>query len=290
MLARRPALELLSAGSSNGPTCGGAELLPTQAEGIVAVTIDPLHPDRIFISVYEVGTLRSEDGGRTFRTVNAGLPPEPAVQLEAHDTQAFAVYGRKHNYTLYGSRDGGERWSLIGGGGQPPMGEVYDVRVTADGTAVLAGANGGLWMARLDTEPLEWKNVIPGESVVLIETASEDPEQYYLATWEKEAREGRLLRWRFGGEPQELLSGFKKQPMGIAVNPVPAAEPAAFLLLFNGDVWVPGQSGARVISRYPRWSIQSRAFSARGVDGNGARTTGRHLMVGKPKRSVHIRA
>ncbi len=147
--------------------------------------------------------MRSDDAGVTLRSINAGLPMEPAAQLAVLGDQAFAAYDQDERYSLYASNDGGESWSLAGGGGAPPMQEVYTVRITPDGSAVLAGASDGLFQADLAGD-MVWHQKLAGEAVFLVEAAATEADLFYLATWDQSTRTGRLLRWRDSGETEEL--------------------------------------------------------------------------------------
>lgn len=248
-----------------GRPAGNAGPLFTGAQGIVALAIDPTRPNRLFVSVYHGktengddagGTMRSDDGGRTFHAANGGLPSEPAIQLAVFGDAVFASYGPDQGYKLFASRDGGESWDLTGGGGKSPMSEVYAVRVTPHGAVVMAGAKEGLFIARLDGATLEWHNTLPGEPVVVIESGSQDSEQYYLATWNAGTRVGELLDWHLESEP-ETLARLTEQPMAVAVGSNRSPTRAVYLLLSNGDVLVVEKGNVRTIRHYPAWSVES---------------------------------
>ena len=53
-------------------------------EARAAIVQDPANPDRIFVAISAAGAFRTEDGGRTWKPINAGLKS----QYELPDPQA----------------------------------------------------------------------------------------------------------------------------------------------------------------------------------------------------------
>jgi hypothetical protein len=74
----------------------------TQAFGVNAVAIDPIHPTTLYAAAFRHGVYRSTDSGRSWRPLNAGLP---ALDVR---TLAFDATGE----TLYAGTSGGGVVSL----------------------------------------------------------------------------------------------------------------------------------------------------------------------------------
>jgi len=97
---------------------------PPGGAGLCLHTIILQEP-RIYVAISSVGTLRSDDGGETFRMVNHGLVsegiPDPDAEVghcvhhvEAHPSRPDTLFMQKH-WDVTRSDDGGENWTEISG-------------------------------------------------------------------------------------------------------------------------------------------------------------------------------
>jgi hypothetical protein len=97
---------------------------PPGGAGLCLHTIILQEP-RIYVAISSVGTLRSDDGGATFRMVNHGLMsegiPDPDAEVghcvhhvEVHPSRPDTLFMQKH-WDVMRSDDGGENWTEISG-------------------------------------------------------------------------------------------------------------------------------------------------------------------------------
>ena len=89
------------------------------------IVLDPTDPERMHIAISAAGVFRSDDTGKTWRPVNAGLLsdgiPAPAAEvghcvhnLAMHPARPDTLYMQKH-WDVMRSDDGGESWREISG-------------------------------------------------------------------------------------------------------------------------------------------------------------------------------
>jgi len=101
-----------------------ASTWPPGGGGLCLHTIILQEP-RIYVAISSVGTLRSDDGGETFRVVNHGLMsegiPDPDAEVghcvhhvEVHPSRPDTLFMQKH-WDVMRSDDGGENWTEISG-------------------------------------------------------------------------------------------------------------------------------------------------------------------------------
>ena len=104
----------------------GAEWAPG-AGGMCLHTIllDPKDPERMFVAISAAGSFRTEDGGRTWKTINRGLHsaflPEPTAEighcvhrLALHPSNPDRLFMQKH-WDVMRSDDAGANWYEISG-------------------------------------------------------------------------------------------------------------------------------------------------------------------------------
>jgi photosystem II stability/assembly factor-like uncharacterized protein len=135
--------------------------------------------------MYDGGVVRSEDGGRTWRVQNVGMPQTAAIHIlrDAARTVYVAGFGRG----VFKSTDGGEHWVLRNTG--------------TEGASPLA------WRLARDTK---------GTLYVVVTRRSDD------GSFEN-AGDGALYRSRDGGEHWTRMSLPRgvNWPNGLAIRPMP---------------------------------------------------------------------
>jgi photosystem II stability/assembly factor-like uncharacterized protein len=150
---------------------------------------------------YTGGVVRSDDGGRSWRVQNTGMPETAATHILRDPTGALYVAGFGRG--VFKSTDAGEHWSLRNAGisgGQPfawrfardSMGALYLIvaRRSDDGGFGNAG-DGALYRSTDGAE--HWSRVplpagLNGPNGLAIDPR--DPARLYLAAWGRSTREG----------------------------------------------------------------------------------------------------
>lgn len=128
-----------------------------------SISIDPQHPETIFVGTASSGVLVSRDEGKSWERV-AGIPNEAPVNTVAIDSQRpnYVYVGTKQSFYL--SRDGGVSWSRRGG--NLPYGDFTSILINPrNGDEIFVGnayqtgeigggvfrtINGGTTWARID--------------------------------------------------------------------------------------------------------------------------------------------
>jgi photosystem II stability/assembly factor-like uncharacterized protein len=89
------------------------------------IIVDPTDEDRIYVAISAAGVFRTEDGGKSWQPVNAGLLsdgiPSPAAQvghcvhnLAMHPSRPQTLFMQKH-WDVMRSDDGADSWTEISG-------------------------------------------------------------------------------------------------------------------------------------------------------------------------------
>lgn len=86
------------------------ETLPSD-EALYNGAFDPTNPDRLAVGSWSYGTWTSEDGGKTWRERNAGLPQPHRVMRVGINPNSGRLYASVFKKTLYYSDDFGRTWS-----------------------------------------------------------------------------------------------------------------------------------------------------------------------------------
>lgn len=150
---------------------------------------------------YDGGVVRSDDGGRTWRVQNTGMPQTAATHILRDPAGTLYVTGFGRG--VFKSIDGGERWTLKNGGleGAQPLawrlardtkGTLYAViaRRSDDGTHGNAG-DGALYRSTDGAE--HWTRLplpkgVNGPNGLAIDP--KDPARLYLAAWARATPHG----------------------------------------------------------------------------------------------------
>jgi BNR/Asp-box repeat len=157
-----------------------ASTWPPGGGGLCLHTIILQEP-RIYVAISSVGTLRSDDGGETFRVVNHGLTsegiPDPDAEVghcvhhvEAHPSRPDTLFMQKH-WDVMRSDDGGENWTEISGNLPTDFGfpiavhphepeTIYVVPITSDSMHYPPDGQLRVWRSRAGGN--EWEPLAAG--------------------------------------------------------------------------------------------------------------------------------
>jgi hypothetical protein len=79
---------------------------------VSAIAVNPTDGRTVFIGVYDLGILRSTDGGRTWMAVNRGLSATSVTALAAVPGRPGTLIASTRDSGIFRSTDGGASWSL----------------------------------------------------------------------------------------------------------------------------------------------------------------------------------
>jgi photosystem II stability/assembly factor-like uncharacterized protein len=124
-----PALRTHPTASTWAPGAGGLCLH--------TIILDKDHPDRIITAISSAGAFRSDDAGKTWRTINKGLHsnyiPDPDAEvghcvhhIAMHPSRPNVLYMQKH-WDVMRSEDSGDTWHEVSGNLPTDFGFVIDV-------------------------------------------------------------------------------------------------------------------------------------------------------------------
>jgi photosystem II stability/assembly factor-like uncharacterized protein len=105
--------------------------------GLHTILIDPTNPDRIYIAISSAGTFRTDDGGKTWKTITRGLHskyiPNPTAEvghcvhrIALHPSRPNTLFMQKH-WDVMRSDDGGDNWRKVSGNLPSDFGFPVDV-------------------------------------------------------------------------------------------------------------------------------------------------------------------
>ncbi len=89
------------------------------------ILLDPHHPDRMFTAISAAGAFRTDDGGKTWKSINRGLKsqyiPDPEAEvghcvhrIAMHPSRPNVLFMQKH-WDVMRSDDGGDTWREVSG-------------------------------------------------------------------------------------------------------------------------------------------------------------------------------
>jgi photosystem II stability/assembly factor-like uncharacterized protein len=161
---------------------GPSEPMEAGQPPLLSLAVDPVDAERLYAGYYQQGIAVSDDGGRTWSSLTAGLPPEAIVMDIAVDqSNPSIIYSAVTGSGVYCTTDGGQSWSPIGQGLFSPA--VEKLALSADGS-VLYVSTEGAGVSRLGTPPESGAS--PPEAPPPEEEASQPPSAQ--ATEEQEGR------------------------------------------------------------------------------------------------------
>jgi len=101
------------------------------------ILIDPTNPDRLYVAISAAGAFRSDDRGKTWKTITKGLNskyiPDPTAEvghcvhrIALHKSRPDVLFMQKH-WDVMRSDDAGDQWHEISGNLPTDFGFVIDV-------------------------------------------------------------------------------------------------------------------------------------------------------------------
>lgn len=125
----------------DGRTWAKIDGIPKAKEqtNVAAIAIDPRNPKVMYASGHGVAVVKSEDGGRTWMRIAAGLPHDSTegFAIDAQDSSKLYVWVQGAG--LYRSKDAGAAWQKADGG---PRGQEIRSLVSLNEPTGM----GGLWL------------------------------------------------------------------------------------------------------------------------------------------------
>src|SRR3954451_3251590 len=105
--------------------------------GLHTILIDPTNPNRIYIAISSAGTFRTDDGGKTWKTITRGLHskyiPDPNAEvghcvhrIALNKARPNTLFMQKH-WDVMRSDDAGDNWRKISGNLPSDFGFPIDV-------------------------------------------------------------------------------------------------------------------------------------------------------------------
>ena len=174
---------------TSGPGNGGTKWFGTPAAegefspGIHSIVVDPRKPARVLVAVSTAGVFETTDGGKTWRTRNAGLTmdysPTPTDEWAGHDPHQLVMcesqpdhLWQQNHCGVFVSDDGAVTWRKVS---QPEQGVHFGFPVAVDPndgrTAWLVPGkadmqrmtiDGGLFVARTQDGGATWEQLREG--------------------------------------------------------------------------------------------------------------------------------
>lgn len=119
------------------------------AHDVMAIAAHPTDPAILYVGTHEAGVLKTTDGGKTWRAVNAGLAGLDAhgLALAPNAPDKLHVLIRDKGAGVYRSSNGGDAWVRVDDG---PAGETkvlasVDIATGMGGIFLYAATADGLW-------------------------------------------------------------------------------------------------------------------------------------------------
>lgn len=85
---------------------------------ITAVAVSAVGQGALYVAGSRVGVLKSIDAGKSWISIDKGLPSRDVIAFAAHSTSPNTLYAVVSGEGIYRSEDGGERWRMVDKG--PP--------------------------------------------------------------------------------------------------------------------------------------------------------------------------
>ncbi|MDH3442836.1 MAG: hypothetical protein OEN50_02830 [Deltaproteobacteria bacterium] len=79
---------------------------------VVAIVVDPVNPQNLFLASYGGGVFRSRDGGRSWKTASTGLPDRQVFTLAIDPSASHNIYAGTDR-GVFRSTDNGASWSEL---------------------------------------------------------------------------------------------------------------------------------------------------------------------------------
>ena len=179
--------------SGQGDTWISGDVTPL-AHASARLSASPVVGGRAYLAAYEAGVYRTDDGGQTWKHLDA-YPSPYAHSIAAHPSDGGTVYVGSEPASLYSSSDGGESWQECTGFTAVPESDqwgfhietrkshVRDLRVAPHDAGYLYAAIEEGGMVRSRDGGATWKQ-LPGihDDVHCIALSGARPKSLYVAT------------------------------------------------------------------------------------------------------------
>ncbi len=256
---------------------------PGTVRGVQAMSIDAANPRRIAAFLWDGRLYLSDNGGVRWRLAGQGLPTDagyvPGVAI--HGDLALAIVGSE----LYGSQDGGDRWTALGRYSQPFWGQVHDIHIDAGGATAYAATDNGLYAASSKL-PWRWQQVAFLPNVRHIAQPEASDGELLLAAVGS-GNQSTVYRWA-PGQSLQALASFARPVHSLAVDPNLSNDTAFYVLLDSGEVVAVGEQGEKhSLGRRPGWPWD-QAFDLLAVP--SAAGDGSLLLLGHTHGLLHLTA
>lgn len=101
-------------------------------EQVRQVATTPAAPSSLYAAGPGAGVLRSDDRGKTWRTISAGLPSQAVAAFAVHSFRPDTIYAWIEGQGVFRTEDGGTRWEKMDDG--PPAPVVALAHSTLEGS------------------------------------------------------------------------------------------------------------------------------------------------------------
>lgn len=154
----------------------------TQSEVQALAVAENAGQIRLYVSLYNVGIIRSDNEGKTWQTINNGLLSFSNSSLIVDQKNPTTLYAGSHlRRGVFSSTDGGDRWQDISGD------ELFGASIVAltytnEEEALLAGTDAGqIWRRPSEAEKWTPVSTIPGIGAVNVLVAEPTMGAYVYA-------------------------------------------------------------------------------------------------------------
>ncbi len=225
----------LSVVSLGGGGREGAEVRSLEGRDVMNIAFDLGRPGRVVVGGHDLLSA-SDDGGRTWRPLRAGLPG-----YDIHGLTGTARPGRLVAYVVgqgvFRSEDGGSTWERLGDG--PPSERVISLMADPRDEDLLYAGDLAAGVFRSEDGGRTWVEAAEGladRSVMALAVAPGDPATVYAAT------AGGVFRSDDGGRRWQAGAGLPPGP-AYAVAAHPARPGEVYALAAGG--WYVSRDGGR---------------------------------------------
>jgi hypothetical protein len=115
---------------------------------VTAIEINPIDGTTMFMGVYGLGILRSNDGGLSWKVVDVGFSATSVTDIVSVPSCPATLYASTYGTGIFKSTDGGASWSLPAWAG--PMDQVLGLALDPEEPNILYAATPENGLAVID--------------------------------------------------------------------------------------------------------------------------------------------